>query len=267
MPSQGDQVGSTENVRSSNEKPGWLAATWQNLTSGDSAVAAAKEIEKENAFARKAMEAYIADYSDLEALDLIKTSGQDKLGRAIIWIVGRHLPAQGQDLERIKWFIFREVYKVAEEGDFIVVYTHSETSWQENHPGVRWIRAQYEEIPAKFKDRLKRFYVVHPALWLRLLLRVMGPWATGGFWDKLEYISRVEFLWDYIEKSICTFPDFVMEHDAELETQPLMDYGIVADPSGNPAMYAIGGYPGAPEMTQAHTEAHHRNTASGSFNG
>jgi hypothetical protein len=43
------------------------------------------------------------------------------------------------------------------------------------------------------------------------------------------YCDRCEFLTDYIaatELNKCPLPQFVMDHDNELEQSPLMDYGI-----------------------------------------
>ena len=49
------------------------------------------------------------------------------------------------------------------------------------------------------------------------------------YW-KLKYINRLEFLWDYIRKGQIEIPDFVYDHDDELEDRPLMDYGVETDP-------------------------------------
>jgi hypothetical protein len=101
-------------------------------------------------------------------------------------------------------------------------------------------------VPSGYQDNLQRFYVVHPGLYLRSLLTMMGPFTTGGFWEKLvrarsgvceqprahdmtdlsltraalsctdsgrgvqEYIDRVEFLWEAIPRSQCRFHDFVV---------------------------------------------------------
>lgn len=59
------------------------------------------------------------------------------------------------------------------------------------------------------------------------------------FYSKLQYISRIEFLWDDIKKGQVEVPEFVHEHDQELENRPLMDYGFEADPlayAGGPGM-------------------------------
>lgn len=47
------------------------------------------------------------------------------------------------------------------------------------------------------------------------------------------YISRLEFLTEYVRKGQVGIPEFVHEHDKELETRPLMDYGLEADPLQN----------------------------------
>jgi hypothetical protein len=43
------------------------------------------------------------------------------------------------------------------------------------------------------------------------------------------YISRLEFLSDYVKPDALELPEFVLEHDRELEGRPLMDYGVEAD--------------------------------------
>jgi len=194
---------------------------------------AALEMEKESHFNKKIAEMDDEDFSDLEDLKLIEISGRDRCAHPVVWITGRHLPAVGCDLERIKWFIFCKLHAVAEE-DFVVVYTHTDASWEENAPGILWIRSSYEEVPAKYKANMQSFYVVHPGFYLRTLMWALGPFASDGFWRKLVYISRIEFLWDFIERSQCLFHDFVIDHDKDLETQPLMDYGIYSDPTNTP---------------------------------
>jgi len=53
------------------------------------------------------------------------------------------------------------------------------------------------------------------------------------FYSKLVYINRLEFLTEHVRKGQVDIPEFVMEHDKELEARPLMDYGFEADPLPN----------------------------------
>ena len=45
------------------------------------------------------------------------------------------------------------------------------------------------------------------------------------YW-KLKYVNHLEFIWDYIRKGHIEIPDFVYDHDDQLEDRPLMDYGF-----------------------------------------
>jgi hypothetical protein len=110
---------------------------------------------KENNFRRKLDEFAAEDCADLERLKLIEcsgtrasecatprrpvpwlklhardTAGVDKQGRPVVWITGRHLPAVGMDLERIKWFIYTKLQRVAERGKFVIVYMHTDATWE-----------------------------------------------------------------------------------------------------------------------------------------
>ena len=50
-------------------------------------------------------------------------------------------------------------------------------------------------------------------------------------YEKLRYMSRLEYVWAHMDKGQLEVPDCVLEHDEELERRPLMDYGIDATES------------------------------------
>jgi hypothetical protein len=58
-----------------------------------------------------------------------------------------------------------------------------------------------------------------------------------------SWVSRVEFLWEHVSRSVLAprLPAHVTAHDAELEEQPLADYGIVAVPPPPDVMAAAPG--------------------------
>lgn len=49
------------------------------------------------------------------------------------------------------------------------------------------------------------------------------------FYWKLRYVNRLEFLWDQVRRNEIEIPEFVYDHDAELEYPPMMDYGLESD--------------------------------------
>lgn len=69
------------------------------------------------------------------------------------------------------------------------------------------------------------------ALWHTLCLRNTNCHAKRScrLYKKLKYVSRLEFLWDHVRRNEMEIPEFVYEHDRELEYRPMMDYGLESD--------------------------------------
>eukprot|EP00271_Cylindrocystis_brebissonii_P007097 TRINITY_DN20249_c0_g1_i1.p1 TRINITY_DN20249_c0_g1~~TRINITY_DN20249_c0_g1_i1.p1 ORF type:complete len:236 (-),score=52.16 TRINITY_DN20249_c0_g1_i1:827-1534(-) len=171
------------------------------------------------------------DFSDLEELEFWQEQGVDLDGLQIIRIVGKFLPVKAVDLERLRRFVYRKMHDlIAADEDCCLLYIHTGSAGEENSPGLFWLRSVYESLPAICKQRIKAVYNLHPAIGMRLYLWAIGGWLTFGLYEKMTFVSRVEFLWDYMKKSQVELPDFVIEHDKELETRPLMDYGVEVDP-------------------------------------
>lgn len=45
----------------------------------------------------------------------------------------------------------------------------------------------------------------------------------------MRYVSRLEFVWEHVRRGEMEIPEFVYDHDDELEHRPLMDYGLESD--------------------------------------
>lgn len=180
------------------------------------------------------------DFSDLEQLQFLRFEGVDSQQRLILRIVGKFLPATVVNGERLKQFVARKLTNEMGAEEFCIVYFHATVDRGENSPGMLTLRRIYEDLPQELRQKLGAIYVVHPGLRSRLVLATLGRFfLSEGFYSKLKYISRVEFLWDHLKKGQVEVPEFVQEHDQDLEERPLMDYGLEADP------YT---YPGGPGM-------------------
>ncbi|PNG98986.1 Rho GTPase-activating protein 8, partial [Tetrabaena socialis] len=122
------------------------------------------------------------------------------------------------------------VFKLDQLADepYSVVWFHTRSTYWQNCPSLAWLWRTYERLPSKYRTNLHRLFVVHCDMPLWVGLAALGPLFSEALWRKVEWISRVEFLWDHIGKKQLAVPDFVAEHDSVLEDQPLMDYGVVA---------------------------------------
>lgn len=51
----------------------------------------------------------------------------------------------------------------------------------------------------------------------------------GRLYGKLRYISRIDYLWEQVRRKEVELPEFVYDHDEDLEHRPMMDYGLESD--------------------------------------
>jgi len=171
------------------------------------------------------------DYSDLDDLQVLKVEGKDKAGRRILRIVGKHFPASLVSGQRLQKYVYHKISNEIPEGPYCLVYIHTSVQRGENCPGVSTLWLIYEELPPSFKERLQVVYFLHPGIQSRLFFATLGRFfLSAGLYWKLKYVNRLEFLWDCVRKGQIEIPDFVYDHDDQLEDRPLMDYGVETDP-------------------------------------
>ncbi|CAM0944682.1 unnamed protein product [Alopecurus aequalis] len=168
----------------------------------------------------------------LERSRAITVQGADKRRRAVVRIVGKYFPARalgGRAEKALKVYLRERVLPEVGEREFVVVYMHSLVDRGDNFPGLGAIRAAYESLPAAAKERLRAVYFVHPGLQARFFFATFGRFLfSSGLYDKLRYMSRLEYLWAHVDKTQLEVPECARRHDEELERRPLMDYGIEA---------------------------------------
>ncbi|XP_059074333.1 uncharacterized protein LOC131070942 isoform X2 [Cryptomeria japonica] len=171
------------------------------------------------------------DFSDLEDAEVLEVKGKDKAGRRILRIVGKYFPANLVSGQRLQKYVNHKISNEIPEGPFCVVYIHTSVPKGNNYPGFSTLRLIYQELPPAFKERLEVVYFLHPDFQSWLLFATFGWFfLSGGLYGKLKCVNRLEFLWGHIRKGQIEIPDFVHDHDDQLDDRPLMDYGVEANP-------------------------------------
>ncbi|KAK8517680.1 hypothetical protein V6N13_127838 [Hibiscus sabdariffa] len=156
----------------------------------------------------------------LHKLDIFKIRGKDKRGHKIL------LSSENSSPKYLEEHIFPRLGKKS----FSVLYVHTGVQRSENFPGISALRSIYEAIPVDVKDNLHAVYFVHPGLQARLFLATFGRFLfSGGLYGKLRYVSRVDYLWEHVKRKEIEIPEFVYDHDEDLEYRPMMDYGLESD--------------------------------------
>ncbi|KAK9129344.1 hypothetical protein Sjap_009831 [Stephania japonica] len=176
----------------------------------------------------------------IDKLQIFQVRGRDKRGHKILLVVGKFLPARVVSAESLNKYLEEKIFPQLGDRPFSVVYVHTNVERAENFPGISGLRAIYDAIPTAIKENLESVYFLHPGLQARLFLATFGRFLfSGGFYGKLKYVTRLEFLWDLVRRNEIEIPEFVYDHDEALEYRPMMDYGLESD---HPRVY------GAPTM-------------------
>ncbi|RVX16591.1 Protein GDAP2-like [Vitis vinifera] len=166
----------------------------------------------------------------IEKLEIFKIRGRDKGGRKILRIIGKYFPARTLSVDVVKKYLEDKIFPKLGKKQFSVLYVHTDVERSENFPGISALRSIYEAIPVNVKENLEAVYFVHPGLQSRLFLATFGRLLLGGgLYGKLRYVNRLDLLWEHVRRNEIEIPDFVYDHDEELEYRPMMDYGLESD--------------------------------------
>ncbi|VVA09983.1 PREDICTED: ganglioside-induced [Prunus dulcis] len=166
----------------------------------------------------------------IEKLDIFRIKGRDKRGRSILRIIAKFFPARIVSVDALRKHLEEKIFPELEKKPFAVLYVHTGVQRCENFPGISAVRSIYDAIPINVKRNLEAVYFLHPGLQARLFLATFGRFLfTGGVYGKLKYVSRLDYLWEHVRRSEIEVPEFVYDHDEDLEDRPMMDYGLESD--------------------------------------
>ncbi|EOX90723.1 CRAL-TRIO lipid binding domain - like 3 [Theobroma cacao] len=166
----------------------------------------------------------------IQKLDIFKIHGKDKRGRKILRVTGKFFPARFLSVEVLKKYLEENIFPRLGKKPFSVLYVHTGVQRSENFPGISALRSIYDAIPVNVKDNLQAVYFLHPGLQARLFLATFGRLLfSGGLYGKLRYVNRLDYVWEHVRRNEIEIPDFVYDHDEDLEYRPMMDYGLESD--------------------------------------
>ncbi|TYG40088.1 hypothetical protein ES288_D12G065300v1 [Gossypium darwinii] len=149
----------------------------------------------------------------LHKLDIFKIRGKDKQGHKIL--------PRLLIVEVVKNYLEEHIFPRLGKRRFSVLYVHTGVQRSDNFPGISGLRWIYEAIPINIRDNLQAVYFLHPGLQARLFLATFGRFLFSGGW--------VDYLWEHVKRKEVEIPDFVHDHDEDLEYRPMMDYGLESD--------------------------------------
>lgn len=162
--------------------------------------------------------------SEIAEMKIVYRCGVDKDGRPVMVVVGAHFLLRCLDLERFVLYVVKEFESVIQK-PYTIVYFHSAASLQ-TRPDLGWMKRLQQILGRKHQRNLHAIYVLHPTLGLKTAVLALQVFVDGEAWKKVVYVDRLLQLFRYVPREQLTIPDFVFQHDLEVNGGK----GLIVDP-------------------------------------
>ncbi|KAH0456810.1 hypothetical protein IEQ34_014717 [Dendrobium chrysotoxum] len=177
---------------------------------GGSPLSAAEEYSLHSRYFAKANSLNLSEIAEMK---IVYRGGVDSEGRPVMVVVGAHFLLRCLDLERFVLYVVKEFEPLIQK-PYSIVYFHSAASLQ-MRPDLGWMKKLQQAI-----------YVLHPTLGLRATIFALQIFVDGEAWQKVVYMDRLLQLFKYVPREQLTIPDFVFQHDLEVNGGK----GVIVDP-------------------------------------
>ncbi|QCD82578.1 protein GDAP2 homolog [Vigna unguiculata] len=201
---------------------GWNCAKllgYGNL--GGPTLSAAEEYSLHSRYLTKANSLNLSEIAEMK---IVYRGGVDSEGHPVMVVVGAHFLLRCLDLERFVLHVVKEFEPLIQK-PFSIVYFHSAASLQ-IQPDLGWMRRLQQILGRKHQRNLHAIYVLHPTFGLKAAVFGLQLFVDNVVWKKVVYVDRLLQLFKYVPREQLTIPDFVFQHDLEVNGGT----GLIVDP-------------------------------------
>ncbi|KAG6765642.1 hypothetical protein POTOM_029692 [Populus tomentosa] len=118
---------------------------------------------------------------------------------------------------------FFEVH-LSETVAFLILYLPA--SLTNSQPDLGWMQRLQQILTRKHQKNLHAIYVLHPNFHLKATIFALQVFVDKVTWKKVVYVDRLLQLFRYVPREQLTIPDFVFQHDLEVNGGK----GLIVDP-------------------------------------
>ncbi|XP_068331941.1 uncharacterized protein [Pyrus communis] len=162
--------------------------------------------------------------SEIAEMKIVYRGGVDSEGRPVMVVVGAHFLLRCLDLERFVHYVVKEFEPLIQK-PYTIVYFHSAASLQ-LQPDLGWMRRVQQILGRKHHRNLHAIYILHPTFGLKAAIFALQLFVDNVVWKKVVYVDRLLQLFRYVPREQLTIPDFVFQHDLEVNGGK----GLIVDP-------------------------------------
>ncbi|XP_047318294.1 protein GDAP2 homolog [Impatiens glandulifera] len=162
--------------------------------------------------------------SEIAEMKIVYRGGVDSEGRPVMVIVGAHFLLRCLDLDKFVLYVVKEFEPLIQK-PYSLVYIHSLASLQAQ-PDLGWMRRLQQILGSKHQRNLHAIYILHPTFGLKAAIMGLQLLVDNVVWKKVVYVDRLLQLFNYVPREQLTIPDFVFQHDLEVNGGK----GVIVDP-------------------------------------
>ncbi|CAA2995013.1 Hypothetical predicted protein [Olea europaea subsp. europaea] len=188
---------------------------------GDFGVPPLSAAEEYSLHSRYLAKANSLNLSEIAEMKIVYRGGVDSEGRPVMVVVGAHFLLRCLDLERFVLYVVKFLtrhYKVWLISVFLICVNRQ--------PDLGWMKRLQQILGRKHQHNLHAIYVLHPTFGLKSAILAMQMFVDNVVWKKVLYVDRLLQLFKYVPREQLTIPDFVFQHDLEVNGGK----GLIVDP-------------------------------------
>ncbi|KAG6759895.1 hypothetical protein POTOM_036391 [Populus tomentosa] len=220
--------------KSAQAQSGWNCA--KMLGFGDLGGPPLSAAEEYSLHSRYLAKANSLNLSEIAEMKIVYRGGVDSEGHPVMVVVGAHFLLRCLDLERFVLHVIKEFEPLIQK-PYTIVYFHSAASLQffphfiiatltNSQPDMGWMRRLQQILGRKHQRNLHAIYVLHPNFHLKTTIFALQVFVDNVTWKKVVYVDRLLQLFRYVPREQLTIPDFVFQHDLEVNGGK----GLIVDP-------------------------------------
>ena len=191
---------------------------------GDVAGPPLSAAEEYSLHSRYLAKANTLNFSEIAEMKIVYRGGVDSEGRPVMVVVGAHFLLRCLDLERFIIHVVKEFEPLIQK-PYSIVYFHSAATLQ-MQPDLGLMKRIQQILGRKHRHNLHAIYVLHPTFGLKSAVFGLQLCVDNVVWKKIVYVDRLLQLFRYVPREQLTIPDFVFQHDLEVNGGK----GLIVDP-------------------------------------
>lgn len=144
---------------------------------------------------------------DLAPLRLIYIAGRDGLNRPVVVFATTSITSAQITTEtfmnRLQLYMVKVMDPVVVE-PYVAVFFNDDTS---SPFDFNWIRKSYAMLGRNYMANLKHLYVVHPSLWMKMMVLFSKPFASDTLLEKVIWVEFLMDLFQHVPRRELFIPD------------------------------------------------------------